>query len=250
MYEDEIPTSAQLAFEKSWNSQGRVKIENYAKEVVRTTRFQERVLELRKKYEIPVNGFPQVDNRTVPPREWVHSHSDTNRELWKDVEKMCADYGLHFVYWSDPIQSVLFYNEPLEAMHGADLCLLVDLQSEGEDPFSKEIQEADNRFYPLAIRISPQATQRDIIDFIEKHDVFIKQMQEHYLKDATGQKIGKVKKKNPKVQERNDFIYENRNLPRRKIMEAIADKFGSEAVIDYGHISKIISLEKQKRKEV
>jgi hypothetical protein len=248
MSEQNSPEDFEAAFEKSWNSQGRVKIENYVKEIAKTNHFRERVLELRKKYDIPEGGFSE--RAYAPPEDWKHRFTPKGQEFSKEVAKLCADYGLHFVYWSDPIQFTIFYDEPPQAMHGADLCMLVDLHNEAEEPFSKEIQDADNHFYPIAIRISPQATQRDIVDYVEKHARFIRQMQEHYLKDAVGQKIGKVKKKDPKVQERNDFIYKNQHLPRRKIMEAIVEKFGADAVIDYGHISKIISLEKKKRKEM
>jgi hypothetical protein len=45
--------------------------------------------------------------------------------------------------------------------------------------------------------------------------------------------------------ERNDLIYKNRHLPRKEIMQMVSKKFGK--TLDYGHISKIISLEKKRR---
>ena len=44
---------------------------------------------------------------------------------------------------------------------------------------------------------------------------------------------------------RNDLIYKNRHLPRKEIMQMVSKKFGK--ILDYGHISKIISLEKKRR---
>ena len=250
MNEDERQAALDAAIEKSWSSQGRVKIENYAKEVGRSARFLTRIDELRKKYSIPTEGFPPNEDghRVLPPRGWEPRFTD--KELGREVHKLCEDYGLHFLQWSDAVRLVLFYNQPLEAFHGADLCMLTDLREEAEEPFTQETQDADNLLFPIAVRISPQATQRDIIDFVEKHAFFIKQMQEHHLKEVHGQKIGKVKKKDPKIAERNDFIYEHRHLSRKEIMHALADNFGPDGIIDYGHISKVISLEKKRRKEL
>lgn len=252
MNEDERKAAFETALDKSWNSQGRVKIENYAKEIGKSTRFLERIAELRKKYNVPTEGFPpdEEGHRSIPPRDWELRFTEKNKELGREVHKLCEDYGLHFIDWSDAIELVLFYNEPLEAFHGADLCMLADLRNEAEEPFMKVTQDADNLFFPIAVRISPQATQRDIVDFIESNAFFIRGMQEQYLKDMQGKKIGKVKKKDPKIVARNDFIYEHRHLSRKDIMHALAEKFGPDGIIDYGHISKVISLEKKKRTEL
>ncbi len=252
MDEEERKAAVEKAIEKSWNSQGRVKIANYAKEVGKSARFLARIDELRKKYDIPIKGFPpdEEGNRVLPPEDWTPRFTDKDRQLRREVHKLCDNYGLHFLEWSAAVELVLFYNGPLEALQGADLCMLTDLSEEAEEPYTQETQDADNLFFPIAIRISPQATQRDIIDFIEKHAFFIKQMQEFHLKEVRGQKIGKVKKKDPKTAERNDFIYEHRHLSRKEIMHALAEKFGPDGIIDYGHISKVISLEKKRRKEL
>lgn len=132
--------------------------------------------------------------------------------------------------------------------NGYDLCLLVDLQEEAEEPFGMDIQEADNTFFPLAIRISPYATQRDILDFVKKKAPMIKHEQERYIKTNKGVRIGHVKKKKERIQLRNELIYQNRNLPRKEIMRKVSDEFNE--ILDYGHIGKIISLMEKKRKEL
>jgi hypothetical protein len=236
------------AFEKGASTQGRAKLERYFTGLLKTEEFQNVIVDLRKRYGYPEGGYKQ--GITYNLGNWGE-RKELLRKLDKELESVCTKYGLHFVYWGDVIRSVMSNELPfLPIDPGADLCMITDLKNEAEEPFMKEIQDADNELFPIAIRISPFATQRDIVDFIKKNDAFISQMQEQYLKELKGVRIGKTKKRRTEIEERNDFIYENRELPRRKIMELLTEKYGPEKTLDMGHISKIISLEKQKRKEV
>ena len=102
--------------------------------------------------------------------------------------------------------------------------------------------------FPVDIRISPYASERDILDYIKKmYSFFIKPIQERY-KEKTN--LGKVKNKKEIIQLRNDLIYKNRHLKLKEIMALIGEEFGNSAIIDCGYIGKIISLEKKKRKDV
>lgn len=236
------------AFEKGASTQGRAKLERYFLDLLKTEDFQETIRDLRKRYGYPEGGYKE--GITYSLGNWGE-RKELLQKLDKELETVCKKYGLHFLYWGDVMRSVMSNNEPFIPIEaGADLCMLADLRNEAEEPFMKVIQDADNLHFPIAIRISPFATQRDIVDFIKKHEVFIAQMQEQYRKDFKGIRIGKTKKRSVEVQERNDFIYENRNLPRRKIMELLSEKYGADKTLDMGHISKVISLEKQKRKEL
>jgi|GEM_PF-2917561 len=96
--------------------------------------------------------------------------------------------------------------------------------------------------YPIALYINPKASQRQIQDFLAKNWSFIKTHEKDVKTNVSGHK-----KKNKSKQERNDFIYQNRNLPRKKIMEMIIEEFPSSEIVDYGYIGKIISLEKKRR---
>lgn len=240
------------AFEKGASTQGRAKMERYFTELMKTEDFRETIRDLRRRYGYPEGGYKE--GITYNLGNWGE-RKEMLRKLDKELETVCKKYGLHFLYWSDIVRAVISSSDDAEGIDfhiepGADLCMIADLRNEAEEPFMKEIRDADNLHFPIAIRISPFATQRDIVDFIKKHEVFIAQMQEQYRKDFKGIRIGKTKKRNAEVQERNDFIYENRNLPRRKIMELLTEKYGPDKTLDMGHISKVISLEKQKRKEV
>lgn len=237
-------------YTKSYNTQGRAKLWNYFLDITKTERFKKKVKSLRERYKIPPDGFDLSRGQIYPPEQWAHRHTDIERNYRDEVHEMCKEYKLHFLYWSDCINSIVFYNE-LEQILGDgeyDICMFADLQNEHDEPFSKDIQDEDNALFPIAIRISPFASQRDIVDFVVKNSAKITHWQKMYIEKMKATKIGKVKKKKPLVQERNEFIYQNRHLPRAEIMSKTMEKFSESP--DAGYIGKIISLEKKRRKEV
>lgn len=102
------------------------------------------------------------------------------------------------------------------------------------------------KFYPTIIKINSSASQRDIISFIKSNWNIIKAHQKK--NENFTQKIKSLRNKNIEKKKRNDFIYQNRHLPIKNIFKMVSDKFGE--VLDDGHIGKILSLEKKRRKEV
>jgi len=160
-----------------------------------------------------------------------------------------------------------FYEELKElerSFHKSNVCELEDAQSEfdeyapSEDPeefyasFSIRayIKMLENKLwrYPIVLRIHPDASQRDIVEYIKEHWIEIKHYQDEYSKEnrTTSFKNGRTME-NKKIKERNDFIYKNRHLQRKKIMSLVFNQFNVS--LDYGHIGKIISLENKKRKK-
>ena len=125
--------------------------------------------------------------------------------------------------------------------------IVSDLAQEEWDPFSIEYRENMRKLYPIAIRIRPEATKRDILDYINKMYKFeIKQLQQRYKEKSS--KMGLVKKKNPIKQERDELIYQNRNLSKKEIAKLVSEEY--KEYLDVGLIGKIISIQKKKRKEV
>jgi len=238
-------------YAESKDTQGRTKLYNYFVEITKTEPFIKKIKDLRKRYDIPEDGF-NTKEMIFPPEEWEHRFSGTQKKLKSEIYGMCKEYGLHFLSWSSEIESILFYNDGphLVTDEGFDVCMFSDLRNEVEEPFGKKIQDDDNLLFPLAVRISLFASQRDIIDFVRKNFFLIKGQQEYYLKEMKDFRIGRVKTKKEKVQKRNDFIYQNRHLPRRNIMELLTDKYGADNTLDVGYIGKIISLERKRRKEL
>lgn len=235
------------------DTSGYKKFARYVKTVLSSDDFQSEVVKMRKKYNIPQDGFkPQNGTYSYPPKQWEERDAKTtHKRLMKDIEHLSTKYHIPFLNGLSIFESYIFYSskEYVTDTNGFNLCMISDLKEEYEDPFSKKIQESDNDMYPIAIRISPYASQRDILDFTKKiYKHHILPLQTRYKDKKV--KIGKLRKKNEHVQKRNKFIYKNRHLPTKEISTLIRKEFGAKHIIDEGHLGKIISLERKKRKEV
>jgi hypothetical protein len=154
---------------------------------------------------------------------------------------------LHYIDWNEVLTYYLFFNKiisPPGWPNSSNLCLLTDVIEDKEDPYSTEVQEMEAIGYPIAIRISPYASLRDILDYVKKtYKVAIEPIQGKYRnKDI---KIGKIKPSNGKIQERNQFIYQNRDKTGKELKRLVYEKFGDN--LPYEYIPKIISREKKKK---
>ena len=162
-----------------------------------------------------------------------------------ETVKLLDKYHLEF----ECLEFMMTYvtdNEFIEEFIG-NMLFIEDIV-DAKESLSNESNSITDEKFPVVIRVSPYASERDILDYVKKmYSVFILPIQERYKKQTT---LGKVKNKRQFIQDRNDYIYENRHLPRKEIMRLVTDKFGGEYSIDYGYIGKIISLESKKRKEL
>lgn len=100
-----------------------------------------------------------------------------------------------------------------------------------------------DRKHPISIRITPNASQRGVVDFIRAHWHVIEILKNRYIK---GPKSPRITKKTRLVKSRNDFIWAHRRLKSSEIRRRVAKKFGQ--ILDYTYISKIIKTESRKRK--
>lgn len=267
--------------DSNYSTQGYEKLWNYFLDSAKTDYFQNKVLNIRKLFKIPDKGFDtekvyyalEISYKEIPGRDWRKDATKLKEyDVWKGEDlkrlskakkhisqesyKICEKYHLHYLDWSDVIEDYIYFNRlektppRLYYTNSYNLCMLADLQEIVEDPFSKKLTEADNDIFPIAIRISPYASERDILDYVRKMAPAIKEWQKPYIKP--GVKIGKIRKKNPLIEERNNFVYENRSLSYKKIVSLVMKKFPEDICesIDEGAIGKIISLERNKRKQV
>lgn len=234
-------------------SSGHQKLLNYFREIIDTTYFQRYIINARKEYKIPKDGFKvDSDNYSTIPDEWEYKDDEKIRKkISKEIRSLCKKYYLHYLDGTELIEGLLFYNFKDKSFYpdSYNMCLITDLADERKEPFAEETQKNDDLLYPIAIRISPYASLRDILDYVKRaYKIKIVPMQKSY--QVEGVKIGKFKKRKDVIIERNKFIYENRHLPRKEIMSLVNDKFGEQHSVDYGYIGKIISLEDKKRKEL
>lgn len=165
------------------------------------------------------------------------------RKKMEAIDNLCLEYGLDPIMCEEILHFYVFEEKDAGAYPWAGMCMARDKEDEDEDmPYTRERWGTT---YPVVLRISPYASKRDILDYVKKmYKHSIAPRQEKYRRDDI--KLGKIKQKNPEIQKRNHFIYENRDKPRKEIASLVAERF--DEYLDVGHISKIISLEKKKRK--
>jgi len=231
------------AFRKLWNSvQGLILKES----------FREKIKGLRAKYKIPKNGFPISDKAwTHPPKEWALYESDYFKRshsmvmIRKDIKNLCPD-GFPEKDFVPILEDYLFYNHLLLSPkpNSHNLVYVTDLKTK-LDSLGRKLTDNDIATYPAAILISPYAGERDILDFVKKlYKTEIEPIQKKYKNPDS--LIGKLKKRNKIKKTRNQFIYENRYLPYKKLAHLVNKNFSGHQV-DEGSVGKIISLEKKRR---
>ncbi len=244
-----------------------------------TNLFKEEVQRIRKLLKLPKNGLvmTQEDTKKFSDISYVPTNFPTKpiidgyppmRTLNLESRKIIDLLPIHNIYLHLLVKNYIIFNKffydeltaQKEYFHIANVCELEDAQFEFEeyapndDPDSffsirsyTEMLEKKLWRYPVVLRIHPDASQRDIIEYIKSHWPLLKTYQEQYINRT---KIGSFKNSKTAVntinKERNDFIYENRRLPSREIAHLLAEK---KMYLDVGHILKIISLEKAKREK-
>lgn len=239
------------------STQGHKKLWNYFLEKVKTDDFQKAINKLRIKFNIPKAGIKTKDGVTdsyLNEYRFMIRFRQSNgiekiKEFTEEIDKLCKKYHLHSSEWGQIIETYLIYNKIEQRYFNShNLCLLRDLVAKKLGlGIIGNLEEDDDFIYPIAIRISPYASQRDILDYIKKmYKLEIEPRQKRY-RDKNN-KIGKIRSKNQSVQDINQYTYENRSLPRIKIKDLVNAKFKTD--FGYEYIGKIISNEKKRRKEV
>lgn len=209
---------------------GHNKLVNYLKEIIKEKPFKKEVEEIRKKYNIDLENSKNFNG---------------TGDLMDDIVLLLNKYHLEFECF-DFMMFYVTHNEFAEELVG-NMLFTEDIV-DTKDNLLGTGNPTVEKLFPVVIRVSPYASERDIVDFVRKtYFDFIEPIQAKYRSKTT---LGKVKNKKVFIQERNEFIYQNKDLPRKKIMELITDKYGADKTVDYAYIGKIISLEKKKRKEV
>jgi hypothetical protein len=255
--------------------QSKQKIINYLDYYIDSDYFQTEIFALRKRLRLPPQGYKlpkglkqelDIKGKTdklfdVPKKikkEWDHPFREVNLSM----KKITKDFPLHNFTIDYFFRIYLFYNERLFGMlssefHDIDLCVIEDMPEELRDIYTNPdtdavLETVQSHFeqYPIIIKLFPLATQRDVISFIKSHWRLIDLDLSQYRKENI--KLGKLRKRNSFIKERNEFIYKNRKNPYKKIISLVEEHFSKEVAysLDEGYIGKIISLEEQRRKEV
>lgn len=224
---------------------------HYIQYLTEDIRFQKEVEIIRSKYCIPHPGFkgPEIKNTDTNNFYYIQDREKfDNTSFYKDVRQLCLNYALEHM-WSWVIEDYILHNN-IESKVVGDSIIIFDVDSiTGSRDNLEYMLYTVKETHPVILLLNPYLSQRDMIDWIKRcHKTMIKPIQERNM--IEGIKIGQIKKKKPGVKERNEFIILNKHLPRKVIMKMVGDKFGANSIIDYAYISKIISIENKKRKNL
>lgn len=250
-----------------------------------TDLFAQEVKRIRKAVGLPKNGIKSTSDdiknlhniARVPDKFPKEKKGEDYRYpfeiLDSESRKLVDRLPINNIYLSSLVKYKIifdrFFYEELENFknyfHEANVCEISDAESElteyAPDPVFTGEEYRDHPQtdilagkllrYPIAIRIHPDASQRDVTDFIKKHWNKIKSYQDQYIdKNRVASFRNSKTKINQRNKERNNFIYENKDLPKKEIMHLLAKKYGWDNALDYAYIGTIISLEDKRRKKV
>lgn len=171
---------------------------------------------------------------------------DTSFE--KEIGMLCNKYGFK-LFWGSWLRSYIFYNVWIDNILTTE-AQVVDMQTQFFiDKNLKKLNTVQAMFaemIPVAIQFSAYLSQNDLVKFIRaNYESQIKPYQEKY-KD--GLKTGKYRGRSSKTQERNDFIYKNRELGILELTRLVNSSFRKGKCYDYTYVQKILKDEMKKRK--
>lgn len=207
-------TNTKSPLEKTLSSNFNERVYNYFLDKTKEKRFQERVANY-KKLRAKMNPM----------------------QFRAELSVFCMEYGLDPYLWIDILDN--YINKGVIPRADENYSLPATVFD------AKSTKYFDKEAYPVLMAISPIASQRELISYLKSfYNVRIKPLQEKSKASLTDSPA-KTRKKKTSIRERNEFIYQHRTLPRKEIMKLVSDHFGE--YLDYGHIGKVISLEKSKR---
>ncbi len=236
---------------------------------VETDIFKQKVGIARKLIKLPLNGIKltEKDLKNLPNLIKVYIPENFPTKDIKKAKKLLdilhietakiadlfpvCNYYLLYLIKNQILFNKFFYNE-LEVIKNffeeSNICELEDVESE-IDKYAK-LKDTGSLFrYPMAIRVHSEASQRDVIEFIKRHWYLIKLYQDSCVNNKVSSFKNSKSGVNKMLQKRNNFIYNNKLLPRKKIVELLIKRYGSSTV-DEGSVGKIISVERKRREKM
>lgn len=206
--------------------------------------FKDEVLKIRKTFGIPENGFDdELENEFdfINNLPVLTNGNGDSLDFQKEVYDLAGRFDLTVAWLSNIYEYVLyddvFFSSINSLVDVIDLFDMVETISDYNykifDYFRGLIDS-----YPISISVSPNATSRDIVEYVkDNYTDEIKPLQEKYKYKDT--KIGKTRKRDSKIKERNDFICKNKDLSAKEIVKLVSQRYGE--VLDYTYINQIIS---------
>ncbi len=247
------------ALKKRASSQGRKQMLNHLADEFKRHEFQDWVTQLRTKFDINPKDYLLTDNVSpFLPKKWKYFQNaekqkelsaEKQKELSDAIETKAQELGLHRLDGSEIIQGYVFYNH-IESPFWSTahhLCIIEDLVEAKLHPLTTEIQNDDDRMYPVAIRLNPEATITTVRDFLDTHWQEIQEYLEVYKDNRLG--FGGKKMRNDTIRQRDELVYElyQKRHSQKEIATQVNKKYPKNPVY-METVPKIVSAEKMARK--
>jgi len=255
-------------------SQSHQKILNYLAVYLESDKFQGHVKRLRKRLKIPKGGLALSEKlkEKIEKQGFLKNTfycpakiKDLSFSTINDITNIITeDFATKNPSLTNFFKFYILYNEKFYSFLSIDyaiqqnnLCIIEDINKRLElgkgtildDTRTIKSLKRSFKNYPIIIKIHPSVTGRDLVDFIKKNGKLINSYLLKYKEETS--KVGKYRKGNARIKERDQFIYENRHLPKAKIVSLVHVKFPDVwETADEGAVGKIISLQIKLRKEV
>lgn len=235
----EVTHSEQLTKAVTSN-QSYKKLVGYLQQELRREGVAEKVAKLRKRLGIPEDGLETSQGYSYSSKEY-----DIIYPIFQEIIKMLKVPE----YADELIEEYLFYGTvSCSKSLSPSLLVIANLKERKYIPFETNFGDSDDKLYPIAIKISPYASERDIINFVQKtYRTLIKPLQKKYKVNELS--LGKVRIKSEKILRRNDEVYKTRSMKVSESVKHIKNKL-KDGSLDEGSIGKIRSLEAKKRRKV
>lgn len=250
---------------------GQTKMIADVKQKISSGMFDVAVKKLRGKYGIPLGGYPSdikvvwnplFTNILSLPSEWVYLDDKKKLlSLLKQIAKIRKEHSLEYDFWVVILLDYVFFNKLNTALieeSSDNLCSITDVISEAKifdgrkigakkkEKWIKDHNDMMDRLFPISIRISPCASIKDVIDYINSRSSSIQNLQKKFKRD--GISLGKTRTRS--TFERDRFIMDHEDMPRKGLAKLLNDVeiFGINK-FDEQNVNDIISNIKKDRKK-
>jgi hypothetical protein len=256
------------------------KIKDFFEDLRRNEHFLKQIKILRTSLRIPKDGFePDAEDIKKLNKSslfyWPRKLYKIDPSLWLGyihkisviTDNILQSFPISNTYMDITLRTFVFHNKFLHELNIShnylDTHNTVSI-SPSEDVFNEyavftgnkdsELEHIESvrkeiNQYPVYIKISPEASRNDIVNFIDlSYTKNIKPILLHYRKKSPSILNRKSNKQN-KNRERDDFIYANRHLSRKNIYSMLCSKKMGKNIDEAG-VGKIISIETKKRNKV
>jgi hypothetical protein len=230
---------------------------NYIVDLTKRSVFRRDLRDFRRKFGIDEKGYEKVLYIKMPANGHKvitypnHIEVESKEDYRKELIEFARKYQLGPL-WEDVLECYIFYNKFIIDTMGS-MIDVEDICNQFYGPYmdfnEKDIstnyivQKAQD--FPVAIFLNPYVSQRDIIDYVKKtFKLEIEPLLKSYREDNVN--LGKIRRKNSRVEMRNIFIYKNKTKSKKEIASLVSEKFGE--ILDYTYIARIIKEQERLRK--